>query len=270
MTRSAWKIAATTALFLPVFFLSSCGDDVAGPTEWGREGSDESDWMALALSGQIDAPEAMSARIANDLDEIRSSLQSMIPGVKEVRYAPPWQPNRVRLEVTEALFDAITQGDTSAFAEINVEWNASVYHTSHLWQFDGRRPYVVILDFAGNYHPARIAERYSEIDSVLDAEALPNVMRSAPVLRNVYANSSEDSFEYLVRESTRHETAYTYSRISRFEDRFDYVRCGDGGCEYVGSYTPGATDEPNWWEKARQSLETGSDWSSLVLNRDAN
>lgn len=224
--------------FLAALLLCGCGNNpVSSKSDEPEDISAtpradaEAEEMALYISRQLVAPEALYQRVKTDLLEIRTLFADSghLPDVAFAMWTPPGQ---VLLKISTTLLNDSTTAAFHHFDSLNTYFRLESVHTyQYLSQY-------YKLRFYGLLHAVRLAQAYREVDGILSASAGP----TAGDRPNIYPVQHGHSIRYYIREAGGDCPAGCIH---------SYVHCvdaNDEGYTYVGGHYNWSEDEPpDWW-----------------------
>jgi hypothetical protein len=205
-------------------------------TEWEIN---EAKTISLKMTGLLEPPTALWQRFVSELHDIRTEFGEQHSSVN-IRYFPGWLPNQVLLQVDEETESQIVNGTYDAWDYLNERFGMTETKVYGSW---------INLYYSGIFHPARVAELYSE---------LPGVVSSG-------TNSVSGMNIYF--QIGFHDGVYTYLFGHGWGDcpagctdgEYWYVRYLPDGPQFVGYWGPnneiGESTypvKPEWWEEASQ------------------
>ena len=134
-----------------------CSDITATPKE-----NEEAEELALWLSGSLVAPETLYSRVRADLATIRSTYGDSVPVLMDTTFRPMWVVSKLYVSLTYEATEQFLLGEYHDLDDLNsqlglasMDYNASV---------------GLVLRFEGRLNPAKLAEFYRAVPSVVKAK----------------------------------------------------------------------------------------------------
>jgi hypothetical protein len=255
------KRLATTVLAL-IILGAGCSDDpliphrtnTPDPLDQTPRPDYEAEVVALALSGELVAPQALYEEVRDGLERLRSLYFDQIPELQVIPFRHCWMPGEVSGMLTEAATAEIRAGIYTEMDSLNAALRlASIDTTS--FSFRPNQLYFQLF-FEGRLHPQRLSEMYG---------ALPSVEYASPGYvcfdrSGFYAHFLDGAIAYLFRRGWGDCPAgCIFSEFWYFRIR------GGSDVEYVGYWDPQSDPPPEWWPEARVSWcveRSGFGWCS--------
>jgi hypothetical protein len=133
-----------------------CSDVRATPKE-----DQEAEEVALWLSGSLVAPETLYSRVQADLAEIRSTYGGSIPALMSVFFRPWWVVSELQVSLADTAIEQFLQGNYHDLDDLNGQLGLTrMEHYVLNW---------ITLSFQGRLNPAKLAELYERVPSVVEA-----------------------------------------------------------------------------------------------------
>jgi hypothetical protein len=240
------RLAITTALAAAL--LAACSDNTTGPRHRGttdpfdmtpREDY-EAEVVALALSGELIAPQDLYLEVRDGLGSLRAQFHDSIPPLQSITFRPCWMPGEIAGMLTEAASAEVRAGTYTGMDSLNAVLRLARMDTTS-FSFSPAQIYYH-LHFEGRLHPERLVEMYRDLPSVetvntgyicFDGSAL-------------YPRIIDGGVGYLFRR------AWGDCPAGCIFSEFWYFRVRSGvHVEYVGHWDPQNEPAPQWWEEAR-------------------
>jgi len=120
---------------------------------------EDEDILGLELSGELLAPAALVAQIAQDLTAIRAAF----PAVADIHVFPSWVPGAIGVSLSDEAWVDYEAGDFTEFDALNVEYGP-VTVIPHSY-------YYLELNFEALYHPVVLASIYGQVEGIVSASA---------------------------------------------------------------------------------------------------
>jgi len=206
----------------------------------------EAEDMALALSGELIAPEELYHRVRLDLASIRAAHGDSIAELQEIYFSHrlassfgrPWSGFCI-LELTTEARDQIRAGAFHCLDDLNDQLGLAYLDTFPFpWEPE------VFLFFWGRLNPLRIGQVYLDQPCVTGS-SLPSIVGDGP---DLYPHQDGERVSYLFRN------AWGDCPSGCIHNEFWYFRCQAGRCEYVGTWVFGQEPPPGWWDEACQAV----------------
>lgn len=116
---------------------------------------EDEDILGLELSGELLAPAALVAQIAQDLTAIRTAF----PAVADIHVFPSWLPGVIVMSLSDEAWADYEAGDFTEFNALNVEYGpVTVNPLNHN---------NLYLEFVALYHPLVLAPIYEQVEGIL-------------------------------------------------------------------------------------------------------
>jgi hypothetical protein len=235
----------TLLLFLIFWALSSCSNPFGSlgnrDIELTPEDYEEAALMALALSGELVAPDSLYNQVLEELPGIRSTYGDSYGSIQRIRFRAPWVPGMLIIGFDSTTAQMVDDGEYHAWDQLNGQ-----YQVTEIDTFSIRYGYVV-LHFNEKYHPRRLAEKYEVLPGVRYAE--PN--RLGGDFSNVYPRLTTQGITYLFREGWGDCPSGCISNLYWYFDAEWHHPV------LIGYWDPqNSPKEPNWWHEAEQNIES--------------
>ena len=236
-------------LFLISWALSSCSNPFGSlgnrDIELTPEDYEEAALMALALSGEMVAPDSLYNQVLEELAGIRSTYGDSYGSIQHTRFRPPWVPGNLIISFDSTAAQMAADGEYHAWDQLNEQ-----YQVTEIDTFSIRYGWV-LLHFNEKYHPRRLAEKYEVLPGVRYAE--PN--RLGGDFSNVYPRLTSRGITYLFREGWGDCPSGCISNLYWYFDT-EWNRP-----VLRGYWNPqNNPEEPYWWNEAKQNVESYSKW----------
>jgi hypothetical protein len=207
--------------------------------------NEEAELMALFLSGEIVAPEALYIRLCDALTRLRGAYSDSIPCLDSISYRHKFHTSHIDLWMLDDAVERIRDGTYSDWDSLNVLYRVTSIDTSllSLGQY-----HVVALAFEGRLNATLLKEYYEDLAGVYDVTRWSYLFPDGP---NIYPWITDTGFTFLLRST----------------NAFCPSGCGLGHVWYfkeldqrpvlIGDHVQdGQTDWPDWWTEANDAYCT--------------
>lgn len=232
-------------LFMILWTLSNCSNPFGAlgnrDIELTPEDYEEATLIALALSGELVAPDSLYNQVLEELAGIRSTYGGSIGPIQHIRFIPPWAPGRLYIDFDSASAQMVADGEYHAWDQLNQQ-----YQVTEIDTFSIRYGYVM-LHFNEKYHPLRLTEKY---------EVLPGVRYAGPDrpggdFSNVYPRLTSNGITYLFRKGWGDCPCGCLANLYWYFDT-EWHRP-----VLIGHWDPqNNPKEPYWWNEAEQNIRS--------------
>lgn len=239
------SLRITFALCAAAVLTASCsGDPVkprrADPLDQTPRDNYEAEVIALALSGELVAPQDLYEEVRDGLDTLRSLYNDSIPELQRIYFSPCWMPGEVAGMLTEAATAEMRAGTFTGMDSLNAELRLQRMDTTS-FSFRPEQIYFHLF-FEGRLHPYRLVELYEVLPSVEFADPGYACFDGSAF----YPWLIEGGISYLFRRG------FGDCPSGCINSEFWYFRVlGGTEVEYVGYWDPQAEPPPDWWDEAR-------------------
>lgn len=194
--------------------------------------------MALWLSHELVAPEALYQRLDTAVNLLRNQYHYRNPALQQTHYELPVKPNILSVKFDSMGSDAMRAGSYSGWDSLNALFGATGYDTTG-YDFGEFGAWVYAeLRFAGIFNAESLAVRYSlleGIDIAYPQELYPQESSLIPSLRN-------DTLEFLLWNG------WGDCFNGCLQNAFSFYREDADSFILVGAMYKNETPElPNWW-----------------------
>lgn len=232
-------------LLLISLALSNCSNpfDALGnrDIELTPEDYEEAAHMALALSGELVAPDSLYNQVLEELAGIRSTYGDRIGPIQRIRFKLPWVPGNLILSFDSTTAQMVADGEYHAWDQLNQQYQVTEIDTFSInygW---------VLLYFNEKYHPRRLAEKYEILPGVIYTE--PN--RIIGDSSRIYPRLTLRGITYLFREGMGDCPSGCIVNLYWYFDT-EWNRP-----VLIGYWDPhNNPKEPFWWNEAEQNIES--------------
>lgn len=231
-------------LFLIAWALSSCSNPF-GPLgnrdiELTVEDYEEASLIALALSGELVAPDNFYNQVLEELAGIRSTYGGSYGPIQRIRFRPPWVPGNLILTFDSAAAQMVADGEYHAWDQLNGQ-----YQVTEIDTFSIRNGWV-LLYFNEKYHPRRLAEKYDVLPGVTYAEPNQIIGDSS----NIYPRLTVHGITYLIREGSGDCLSGCINNLYwYFDTEWNHP-------VLIGYWDPqNDPKDPYWWHEAEQNIK---------------
>lgn len=211
----------------------------------------EAEVVALALSGELVAPQDLYEEVRDGLDTLRAQYNDSIPELQRIFFRPCWMPGEVTGMLTEAATVEMRAGTYTGMDSLNTALRLERTDTTS-FTFRPKQIYFRLF-FEGRLHPHRLVEFY---------EALPSVEYASPGYvcfdgSAYYVRFIDGGVAYLFRHGWGDcPSGCIYSEFWYFRVR------GGVDVEYAGYWDPQTEPPPDWWDEAKEAwcTQRGGRW----------
>lgn len=203
---------------------------------------EEAELIALFLSGEIVAPQALYNRVHNDLAAIRSQYGNEFPSIRQISFRPPWVPGSIIIGFNKSTAEKIKNGEYHAWDELNNKYQVTEMDTIYFLSGSA----AVAIHCKGRLHPLRLMEVYRNLPGKTYIE--PNgYVGDSP---NIYSRQTQNGITYLFRHGWGDcPSGCIYSEYWYFS--FD----GENP-QFIGNWKPHeSSTQPPWWDDAKKNRD---------------
>lgn len=224
-------------------------DNKTEPTIHDPFENEEAELLALVMSGELCAPRDMYEHVHQDLAQIRSEWGETIPQLQTVVHSPQWDPTGILLDVNEATYREIENGQYTAWDSVNALFEVD---TITLWQLLHGIAYYAGIGFGGYLNSRLTFDAYVTLPGVIEVSSSTR-MGDGP---NIYGAVHDWGRAYLFRAAG----GDCFSGC--IDNRFWYFRSTAEGIEYAGDWYPTEKGQPlpSWWEEASMAVDLYYGW----------
>jgi hypothetical protein len=208
-------------------------------TQSPRENA-EAEAMALWLSGQLVAPQALYHEVGEELTSLRTEFSDSIPQLSTTGFILPKHPSYLSIGVEDWVISSYQKGEYTAWDSLN-----ALYRVDTIEVHDQSWPAsdFVALRFEGMLNPDSLAAVYDGLPGFRYVSASGN-FGDYPCL---YPWKDENGLSFLLRY------AWGDCPSGCAYQEFWYFRVMSDHIELLGHYDPRNEQAPDWWDEARQA-----------------
>jgi hypothetical protein len=201
----------------------------------------EAEFVALSLSGELVAPQALYEEVRDGLAHLRSQYSDSIPDGVGFR-AICWLPGEITGSLTEEASVEIRNGSYTEMDSLNAMLRLARMDTTS-FSFSREQVYFHLF-FEGRLHADRLREIYDLLPSVEYTSHGYLCLDQS----QYYPRLIDGGVSYLFRRGFGDcPSGCIYSE-------FWYFKVIDLNVEYVGHWDPQSEPEPSWWNEAKMAF----------------